>query len=85
MTGHKTEAIYRHYAIVDETMLREGADKLAAYQSAEKSSRGIVVPLKPNGAVPPLKCNRASACFGRVEWIQAGDAGAFDLFEVPRY
>jgi integrase len=28
MVGHKTEAIYRRYAIVDEQMLREGADKL---------------------------------------------------------
>jgi hypothetical protein len=37
MTGHKTEAVYRRYAIVDETMLRKGANKLAAYRSAEKS------------------------------------------------
>lgn len=29
MVGHKTEAIYRRYAIVDETMLREAAEKLA--------------------------------------------------------
>jgi integrase len=29
MVGHKTEAIYRRYAIVDEAMLREGAAKLA--------------------------------------------------------
>ena len=29
MIGHKTEAIYRRYAIVDEAMLREGAEKLA--------------------------------------------------------
>jgi len=46
MTGHETESIYRRYAIVDETMLREGADKLAAYHSAAKSSRGSVRPLK---------------------------------------
>ncbi len=31
MVGHKTEAIYRRYAIVDEVMLREGAAKLATY------------------------------------------------------
>ena len=31
MVGHKTESIYRRYAIVDELMLREGAEKLAAY------------------------------------------------------
>ncbi|HET7343483.1 MAG TPA: hypothetical protein VFL90_18605 [Methylomirabilota bacterium] len=28
---HRTEAIHRRYAIVDEAMLREGAAKLAAY------------------------------------------------------
>jgi hypothetical protein len=38
LTGHKTEAVYRRYAIVDETMLREGVEKLAAYQSADRSS-----------------------------------------------
>ena len=28
MVGHKTESIYRRYAIVDEAMLKEGAAKL---------------------------------------------------------
>jgi integrase len=31
MIGHRTEAIYRRYAIVDEVMLREAAEKLAAF------------------------------------------------------
>ncbi len=35
MVGHKTEAIYRRYAIVDEAMMREGADKLAAWQQGQ--------------------------------------------------
>jgi integrase len=35
MVGHKTEAIYRRYAIVDEAMLREAAAKLAVLQEAE--------------------------------------------------
>ena len=30
MVGHRTEAIYRRYAIVDEVMLREAGEKLAA-------------------------------------------------------
>jgi len=30
MTGHKTEAVYRRYAIVSESDLREAAAKLAA-------------------------------------------------------
>ncbi len=29
MVGHRTESIYRRYAIVDEAMLRDGAEKLA--------------------------------------------------------
>jgi integrase len=35
MVGHKTESIYRRYAIVDEAMLKEGAAKLAVYASAK--------------------------------------------------
>jgi len=35
MTGHKTEAVYRRYAIVDEAMLREGAAKLSALHQAD--------------------------------------------------
>jgi integrase len=30
LVGHKTESIYRRYAITDETVLRESAEKLAA-------------------------------------------------------
>lgn len=30
MVGHKTEAIYRRYAIVDSEMLREAGAKLSA-------------------------------------------------------
>lgn len=30
LTGHKTESIYRRYAIVSETDLAEGVEKLAA-------------------------------------------------------
>jgi hypothetical protein len=30
MTGHKTESVYRRYAIVSETDLREAAAKLVA-------------------------------------------------------
>jgi integrase len=35
MVGHKTEAIYRRYAIVDHEMLKEGAAKLAAFTQAD--------------------------------------------------
>jgi integrase len=36
MTGHKTESIYRRYAIVDEAMLKESASKLAAFEADKK-------------------------------------------------
>ena len=35
MTGHKTDSIYRRYAIVDDAMLREGMAKLARYSEAQ--------------------------------------------------
>jgi hypothetical protein len=36
IVGHKTESIYRRYAIVDEAMMREGADKLATLHEAQR-------------------------------------------------
>jgi integrase len=46
MTGHKTESVYRRYAIVDEAMLREGAEKLAAYHSGKKKAGRKIISLK---------------------------------------
>jgi len=47
MVGHKTEAIYRRYAIVDEAMLREGAEKLAGFHHTQQPA-AMVIPL-PTG------------------------------------
>jgi integrase len=44
MVGHQTEAICRRYAIVDETMLREGAEKLAVFQQGGRPA-AVVIPL----------------------------------------
>ncbi len=41
MIGHKTESIYRRYAIVDEAMLREGAEKLSVLHGAERQMRPL--------------------------------------------
>jgi len=38
ITGHKTETIYRRYAIVDEGMMRNAADKLAALHTSDRSA-----------------------------------------------
>jgi hypothetical protein len=35
MAGHKTESIYRRYAIVDEGMLKEAAAKLQTFHEAQ--------------------------------------------------
>ncbi len=35
LTGHKTEAVYRRYAIVDSSMLQEAAAKLATFHAAQ--------------------------------------------------
>jgi hypothetical protein len=43
LTGHKTEAVYKRYAIVVERDLREGVAKLAALAPAPAS--GTVVPI----------------------------------------
>jgi integrase-like protein len=46
MVGHKTEAIYRRYAIADESMLREGAAKLEVLLQAQRGALRVVVPLR---------------------------------------
>src|SRR5271155_348851 len=50
MTGHKTESIYRRYAIVDEAMLKESASKLAAFHADEKNRTRNVVSMKRRGS-----------------------------------
>jgi integrase len=42
MVGHKTEAIYRRYAIVDAAMLKEGATKLSAFRQNEQHTRKVI-------------------------------------------
>ena len=43
MVGHKTESVYRRYAIVDQAMLQEAGDKVGRFQ-ADAARRG---PLRP--------------------------------------
>ena len=43
MTGHQTEAVYRRYAIVDETMLREAGAKIAAASTLAAAERESTV------------------------------------------
>jgi hypothetical protein len=50
MVGHKTESLFRRYAIVDEAMLRDAAAKLAAArgQSAGRSALVVITPMSRN-------------------------------------
>ncbi len=53
LTGHKTENVYRRYAIVSETDLSEGVRKLATlhhHQQAAGGCRSIVVISEPESA-----------------------------------
>ena len=60
MVGHRTKSIYRRYAIVDETMLREGAERLTAFYRGQ-SPLTTVVPLRKTGqAKKTLPVTRAS-------------------------
>jgi integrase len=45
LTGHKTESVYRRYAIAAERDLAEGVAKLAALPAASATVAGQVVPL----------------------------------------
>src|SRR5712692_7502209 len=50
MVGHRTESIYRRYAIADEAMLKESAVKLAALNTQEnKLAAAKAAPLKSIG------------------------------------
>ena len=44
MVGHKTESIYRRYAIVDEAMLKEGATKLQTLHEAQAPPTPVIPP-----------------------------------------
>jgi hypothetical protein len=39
MTGHKTEPVYRRYAIVSDADLREAADKFARSSQSDRTDR----------------------------------------------
>lgn len=50
MVGHKTEAIYRRYAISDERSMRESASKLDKFHAADQRQ----TELANNSKVKPI-------------------------------
>ncbi|MCZ6478324.1 MAG: hypothetical protein O6851_08425 [Gemmatimonadetes bacterium] len=61
LTGHKTEAVYRRYAIADSAAFAEGVEKLARLH-AEKPHKRKILPLNPAGN----GTNTAQSGHGRV-------------------
>jgi integrase len=49
MVGHRTQSIYSRYAIADETMLKDGAVRLAALHAADAQRPAKVIPLRSTG------------------------------------
>jgi integrase len=54
MVGHRTESIYRRYAIVDTAMMRDAAVKLGLFHEAQKNApaRPKVVAMKTGTGKP---------------------------------
>lgn len=50
MVGHRTQSIYSRYAICDEGMLKESADKLAALREIDRRRGSKVIAIGHNGA-----------------------------------
>ena len=46
LTGHKTESVYRRYAIVSESDLGQGVEKLSALHRESKTAKRKVVPFR---------------------------------------
>ena len=53
LTGHKTESIYRRYAIVSESDLAEGVKKLDTLLQSSTSPARTVVPMRTAAAPQP--------------------------------
>jgi integrase len=45
LTGHKTEAIYRRYAITDSAMLEEAVAKVAAWRDSQSGVKVAALPM----------------------------------------
>ena len=60
LTGHKTESIYRRYAIVAEQDLKDGAPKLAALHQ-KKPLRSFTTPEQPQVTIAPSEFR--SSCY----------------------
>jgi integrase len=58
LTGHKTESVYRRYAIVAESDQREGVAKLALLHAAQATASASVIPLAAVAGKPRRSASR---------------------------
>jgi len=79
MVGHRTESIYRRYAIVDEAMLKEGAAKLQTLHDAQ-STAAKVIPLT-EGA----RERRVRSSTGRVKGVRRGQSRRVGKAKSPKF
>ncbi len=70
MVGHRTESIYRRYAIVDEAMLKEGAAKLQTLHDTQQGAPSNVIPL-----ADATRSGRVRSSTGRVTRTTRGKIG----------
>lgn len=72
MIGLETDSIFRRYAVVDETVMREAGDKYAAFQERQRAEAAKVVPMPQSDAV--LASSRPAARALGKKRPRAGDA-----------
>jgi integrase len=80
MVGHKTAAVYRRYAIVDEAVLREGSDKLAALHAGHSFGQS-----EPPRAGATDSASRKPAKLAEGEGFEpprASRPGGFQVLEI---
>jgi hypothetical protein len=73
LVGHKTEAVYRRYAIVAEGDLKAGAERLAALHAALAETPRTVVPL--GGVENPHRAGTVSATGSQTERAGSRQSG----------
>ena len=70
MVGHRTESIYRRYAIVDEAMLKEGAAKLQILHDIQQEPATNVVSLAGAKRLRRLRSSSGLRAWQDRTWVK---------------
>ncbi len=87
MVGHLTDSIYNRYAIADEAMLHEGAEKLSVLHERERAipnegsflssltrSADAKLKLSSNPSEPVLRPRKEIVCFEGINWCRGTES-----------